>query len=191
MLTLDHLVLAGETLEAATEAAEAALGLPLAGGGQHLFMGTHNRLLGMGPDVYFEAIAIDPTLPAPDRVRWFGLDGFTGAPRLVTAVFAAPDRAAMDALPEAYAEPEAFQRGDLTWHMALPDPESGLPPVIAWGPVKAQSRLPDSGARVTALTLTHPAPYTLPPISAPGLRVAEGPLGVAAEIATPAGVVTL
>src|SRR5262249_3436249 len=37
-------------------------------------MGTHNHLLSLGPDVYLEVIALDPTAPRPPHRRWFGLD---------------------------------------------------------------------------------------------------------------------
>jgi hypothetical protein len=38
-------------------------------------MGTHNRVMGLYGGLYLEVIAIDPSAAAPDRPRWFGLDG--------------------------------------------------------------------------------------------------------------------
>ena len=49
MAELDHFALSASTLEEGVAAVEAALGVPLAGGGRHEKMGTHNRLLGLGP----------------------------------------------------------------------------------------------------------------------------------------------
>ena len=40
----------------------ALLGVPMAGGGKHPLMGTHNRLIGLG-DLYLEVISIDPDAP--------------------------------------------------------------------------------------------------------------------------------
>ena len=131
-LVLDHLALAAETLEAGVAYAEAALGLPLAGGGAHALMGTHNRLLGLG-DLYFEVIAIDPAAPKPPHARWFDLDRFRGSPRLTNWICRAD---------LATAPPEAGRifdvaRGDLRWRMAVPEtgalPFGGTyPALIQW-----------------------------------------------------------
>ncbi|MEH6774342.1 MAG: VOC family protein, partial [Cereibacter changlensis] len=85
MIRLDHLAVAAETLDEGVAAVEAALGVTLAGGGQHGHMGTHNRLLGLG-DLYLEVIAVEPAAPAPAWPRWFDLDHFPGPPRLANWV---------------------------------------------------------------------------------------------------------
>lgn len=85
MLLFDHLAVSAETLEEGVAAIEAALGVALAGGGQHPHMATHNRLLGLG-DLYLEVIAADPAQVAPDWPRWFDLDNFQGRPRLTNWV---------------------------------------------------------------------------------------------------------
>ena len=59
-LELDHIAVAGESLEEAVAHAEAAVGMPLLPGGEHPRYGTHNQLLGLGRGLYLEAIAIDP-----------------------------------------------------------------------------------------------------------------------------------
>jgi len=73
MLTFDHLAVSALTLDEGVAHVESALGVALQGGGQHVKMGTHNRLLALG-DLYLEVIAPDPGLPRPDRPRWFDLD---------------------------------------------------------------------------------------------------------------------
>jgi hypothetical protein len=77
-LALDHLVVAARTLAEGLDWCEATLGIRPEAGGQHVFMGTRNRVFGVAsaafPRAYFEIIAIDPELPAPGRARWFDLD---------------------------------------------------------------------------------------------------------------------
>ena len=102
MLTLDHIAVLGETLEEAAHHVEAALGLPMMPGGAHARFGTHNRLLGLAPALYLEAIAIDPAAPPPGHPRWFGLDAFAGPARLDKWICRVDDLGAvLEALPMA------------------------------------------------------------------------------------------
>ena len=67
-MLLDHLVVAGETIEEASDHIEQALGVSLQKGGKHEKFGTHNRLLGLRNGLYLEAIAVDlkhPSLSEP------------------------------------------------------------------------------------------------------------------------------
>ena len=77
-LALDHLVVAARSLAEGLEWCEASFGLRPEAGGQHVFMGTHNRVFSIAsaafPRAYVEIIAINPGLPAPGRARWFDLD---------------------------------------------------------------------------------------------------------------------
>ena len=78
-LEFDHLAVCGETLDAAVAHVEAVLGLTLEPGGVHVEMGTHNRLLSLGPGMYLEAIAVNPEAAHPGRPRWFDLDRFAAS----------------------------------------------------------------------------------------------------------------
>ena len=49
MAAFDHIAVSATTLEERAAAVEAALGVTLEPGGRHGFMGTHNRLLRLGP----------------------------------------------------------------------------------------------------------------------------------------------
>lgn len=80
---LDHLVFAVPELDAGAARMEELLRVPTAPGGRHQGLGTHNRLVGLGPGRYLEIIAVDPEQPAPSRPRWFGVDDLT-EPGLVT-----------------------------------------------------------------------------------------------------------
>lgn len=162
ILALDHIALAAETLEAGVAHAEAALGLPLAGGGAHALMGTHNRLLGLG-DLYFEVIAIDPAASQPQHARWFDLDHFSGPPRLTNWIC----RADLNAPPPEAGRVLDVARGDLRWRMAVPEsgalPMGGTyPALIEWqGDLHPTQRLPDSGARLALLEIATPDPEAL------------------------------
>ncbi len=162
MLVLDHLAIAAETLDEGVEAVQSALGVALAGGGEHPLMGTHNRLLGLG-DVYLEVIAINPDAPAPEHPRWFDLDHFTGAPRLTNWICRSDDlEAAITASPAGVGVPVALSRGDLRWRMAVPKDgklpfSNAFPALIQWqGPLHPAKLLPDSGCRLVEFIITHP-----------------------------------
>jgi hypothetical protein len=181
MLTLDHIAVAAEDLETGAAAVEAALGLPLQGGGQHAAMGTHNRLMGLGAE-YLEVIAIDPEGQAPAQPRWFDLDRFAGKTRATTWICRCDDlEAALAACPPGAGVPWQLARGDLRWRMAVPVdgilPFEGLfPALIQWeGVAHPAPRLTDVGARLAGLRLFSP--------QAEGLRAALAPLIADARVA--------
>src|SRR3954447_8836016 len=90
---IDHLVVSAPTLAAGAAWARSAIGADPRPGGRHVRMGTHNLLLGLGPDAYLEVIATDPAAPPPGRPRWFGLDDLApdAAPRLAAWVIRTVD----------------------------------------------------------------------------------------------------
>lgn len=203
MLRLDHLAVAGLTVEAATDHVEQALNLRPGPGGKHAHFSTHNTLLGLGPDEYLEAIAIDTNAPAPAYPRWFDLDGFDGPPRLNNWILACGDLpAALAALGPGYGKPIALSRGDLRWSMAVPD--SGVLPFDGWAPALIQwdgdahpaPRLTDSAARISGLVVSHPkatemAATLTPYLSDPRITFAEGPASLTARFTTASGDKTL
>lgn len=198
-MDLDHLAVVAADLDEGTAWTEDRLGLRLAPGGRHAAFATHNRLLSLGPGLYLEVIAPDPDVPPPGRARWFGLD-HAGAPALGNWIVRVPDRAA---IPPGVGEILSLERGDLAWDIAVPADGSlpmagGHPTVIAWtrGSHPSQ-RLPDLGARLVELVVSHPeadrlAARLAPQLADPRLRFvpAERP-ALSAVIRTPAGLCTL
>ena len=162
-LALDHLVVVARNLAEGTTYVEAVLGVKMSAGGKHPKMGTHNRLLSLGPSVYLEVIAIDPAAQKPGHRRWFNLDAYNGAPRMMNWVCQTDeiDLALKDA-PPGSGTPMHQTRGDFEWHMAVPEfgrlPfDDASPALISWGsgPHPA-SRLPDHGFRIARLDVFHP-----------------------------------
>ncbi len=202
MLRIDHLAVSCTLLADGVAAMEALLGVPMAAGGKHAHMATHNRLVGLG-DLYLEVIAIDPDAPAPAWPRWFDLDHFSGAPRLTNWVAGCDDLAAERALsPAGTGVPVALSRGDFRWQMAVPDDgklpfDGAFPALIQWeGTAHPAPRLPDMGLRLERLTLSHPQGGALQTaltgrIVDTRLAVETGPPGLTALVSTPRGRVTL
>lgn len=167
MLQLDHLAVSATTLEEGVALVEAALGVPLAGGGKHPLMATHNRLLSLG-DLYLEVIAADPDAPRPDHPRWFDLDNFTGFPRLTNWICRTDDlEKAIAASPPGTGVPVSLQRSDYMWRMAVPADgklpfDNAYPALIEWqGPHHPAAALPRSGVRLTRLEIAHPQAIAL------------------------------
>ncbi|MEQ1684301.1 MAG: VOC family protein [Burkholderiaceae bacterium] len=175
-LPLDHLVLAARTLEEGVAWCEATLGLRPEAGGQHLFMGTHNRVFSIAssafPRAYFEIIAIDPSLPAPKRARWFGLDepalqrALVDGPRLVSWVARCDDIAATHATLRSAgidcgvveATERATPRGLLRWKISLRADGRRLlggaaPALIEWRDVHPTDSMPASGIELKTMRL--------------------------------------
>ena len=161
MLRLDHLAVSALTLDEGVAIVEHALGVPLAAGGKHPHMSTHNRLLSLG-DLYLEVISVDPAAAAPAWPRWFDLDHFTGPPRLTNWVVACDDLdAELAASPHGSGTATSLSRGDLRWRMAVPANGSlpyggGFPALISWqGPLHPAALLPDMGVRLERVEIAH------------------------------------
>ncbi len=198
-MRLDHIAIAGRTLEEAVDWTESSLDVPLQSGGAHQVYGTHNRLLGLEDGVYLEAIASDPSTPPLPYARWFDLDRFEGPPRLSNWICQVPDLdAALVDLPQA-GQAIQLSRGALRWRMAVPISgvlpyDNCFPALIEWQtPVHPSAVLTDHGCRLQRLTVSHPKAEALRNNLAPHLeggvvRFETGPCGLSAEIETRSGV---
>lgn len=169
MAEIDHIVIGALTLEAGAAYVERELGVAPGPGGAHEGLGTHNLLLGLGPDCYLEVIAPDPNQPDPPQARLFDLDDpsmrlmLEAEPRLVAYV---ARTTVLDAVVARLGASHAgavrtMRRGDLSWRMAFPpqrqDMDNLIPALIEWPDgVSAAKRLPDSGCRLLAVEAEHP-----------------------------------
>lgn len=199
-MLFDHIAIAGETLEAATDHVEAALGVALQPGGEHAVFHSHNTLLGLEDGLYLEAIAINPAAPAPTRARWFDLDRFKGPPRLTNWICRTNDmEATLATMPPGAGTPVDLQRGDLRWRMAVPDDgvlpfDNMWPALIQWQTdVHPAHVLRPSGVRLTRLNVSHPDATQLqaalaPHLDDPRVVFTTGLAGLSAEFTTPHGV---
>ena len=209
-LELDHLVVGARTLEEGVAWVEERIGASPGPGGKHVAMGTHNRLLSLGPGRFLEVIAIDPDASPPGRVRWFTLDEpatqarLGRGPALLHWVARAGD---IDrALASLGGEPPPvldLSRGDYRWRIGVPENGSLLhagtfPTVIQWLGARPSESLPESACRLESLLLRHArAPGMLDTLRAAGLArdepveaSAEGS-GLEARISTPRGTVRI
>ena len=182
--TLDHLVVAAETLEQGEDHLESLLGLRPRRGGKHAAMGTHNSVLRLGDRSYLELIAIDPDGIKPDRSRWFDLDrpsmraSLAQGPRLIHWVARCADiEASRQVSPDEHGRVYPMTRGPYSWRITIPDdghlPGEGLiPTLIQWADEKHPvDALADDRIRLVTMAGAHPEPATI--------RAALGNLGVA------------
>lgn len=173
---LDHLVVGARSLEEGAAWCESTLGVVPGPGGQHAFMGTHNRLLrleGQGfPAAYLEIIAIDPQAPPPGRARWFGLDrpdvqaALARGPQLLHWVLRTDHlQADQHCLATAGHDPGRVQAAErptpaglLRWQITVPDDglprcSGALPTLIAWDGTHPTERMAESDLDLLNLQL--------------------------------------
>ena len=169
--TLDHLVLGTSDLAKGAAWLERYFGVALSPVGTHVRMGTHNRLLSLGPACYLELIAIDPAGQPPFMKRWFGLDTqdvrerIATRPRLLGWVARTDDIDGLSAKTGSLlGGVHHMTRNDYKWRITIPDDgypvEAGLiPALIQWdSPSHPCEHLPDLGCRFEWMEAAHPNP---------------------------------
>ena len=198
---LDHLTVVAPSLEVGAACVEAVLGVSPDAGRAHPGMGTHNRLLALGPDVYLEVIAADPHAVPVTRPRWFGLDQVCpGSAARLAAWVAATDDIAQAAVSE-LGDVETMRREHHTWQMTVRAdgslPLDGAAPLLIQRAAGAHpvAAMPQRGLLLRALRIRHPAPSAVLALFAriglvPHVAVSVAPghvCSLAAEIETPWG----
>ena len=166
-MTIDHLVYAAPELDAAVAEVEERFGVRAAGGGQHVGLGTHNRLLALGPRTYLEIIAPDPEQPEPDVPRPFGVDGVT-EPGLVGWAVACDDiDCAREAAVAAGFDPGEVIDGQrrtasgdvLRWRLTANALTGGVVPfLISWGDTPSPAISAPPGLVLESVHVEHPEP---------------------------------
>lgn len=185
---VDHLVVVAPSLEEGERWCERTLGLKPGPGGQHVLMGTHNRLLRIDSTgyelAYLEIIAIEPGAPTQrraDQKRWFDLDDpqlrariARDGPSLVHWVACTDDvRAASEAWRvlgidrgHSLAASRMSPQGLLEWQITVRDDgarlfDGCLPTLIQWGPRHPVPAMAQSGLQLQAITISHPKAHLL------------------------------
>jgi hypothetical protein len=209
---IDHIVVAAATLDEGARFIRDRLGVDIPMGGKHALMATHNRLMRLGRDSFFEVIAIDPAAPPPSRARWYALDDpamrerLAESPQLITWVARASDivpTVQSAAIPLGAIVP--VSRDGLSWRLTVPEdghlPGGGVvPTLIEWdGGVRPWESMADLGCKLEELILAAPDPAalrgTLATLCECGfsrVSVVEGAVPLlSARIKTPSGIVTI
>ena len=164
---IDHLVYGVPSLEIGIEIIAEKFGVKPVMGGQHLGLGTHNALLGLGTDCYLEVIAPDPA--QKDLMPPYWIDVTTDmSPRLIRWALRIPNlEAFMDAqgpqhplFGELMPGQRRLPNGELLrWQLTDPRAfhyEGMIPFLIDWGTSTHPAKhLPQAG-RVEALQGSHP-----------------------------------
>jgi hypothetical protein len=203
----DHLVVACADLEQGAAWAVETLGAEPQPGGKHAAMGTHNRLLKLGPRVYLELLAIDPQAAPPAHPRWFALDDpavqarTARSPFLLTWVASTTDIVEAVTRVPALGEPREFTRNAYVWRLTVTEdgalPFGGvLPAAIEWGGAHPCDALEDRGCALVELRLSHPAATSVLPLYrelriAGPVQLRPGPKSLSAVLRTPRGEVEL
>lgn len=198
---VDHLIVTAASLAEGADYVRRELGVEMQAGGEHVRMGTHNRLLKLGEKLYLEVIAVNPAVPRPDRARWFQLDDADSirVPRLATWIARTDDiRAAASASPVPLGKVESMSRGKFEWLMTVPEdgllPLRGLAPTLIQWPSEAHpaDTLKELGCSLIRLEGFHPqAEKVTRMLGSIGFEgefpVSSGAPRLVAHIQTPAG----
>ena len=171
---IDHIVIGAANLISGTKILETKLSTKFSPGGEHMIMGTHNKLLKLQSNIYLEIIANNPNVSKPSRQRWFSLDESSikekikKSPRLLCWVLEV-DNIEDTVKKCGYNPGEILQlsRDDLTWKVTIPSDgklvENGvLPVLIEWPSNQHPSKkLNNSKVSINKISLFHPEPYKI------------------------------
>ena len=157
MFKIDHIVFGAISLEVGTQFIENKLETKLSDSGYHDFMGTHNRVLKIGKDVYLEVMSIDPSSQILNHKRWFNLDSpilkekLKQEPQVIGYVIEECDQN----IRKNYLPFFKAIRGEYKWRFAMPKLENNIlypglidngvmPSLINWQSEKPTNQMEDS-----------------------------------------------
>ncbi len=208
MATLDHIIFASWDVDDGIAHIAELTGVTPALGGPHIGLGTHNALMSLGGDVYFEIIGRDPNQPDATGPFPFGLTESSPSGLAGYAAHPSPGQTieeVADSLRAANLDPGPVRSmsrrkpdgEELSWSLTRSTPAStlggGLPFLIEWGgPNPAGSTTP--GCTLVELQVSHPDPAAVQGgLSAIGVEVTlnEGPFALKAIVDSPKGQVEI
>ena len=206
---IDHIVVGASSLDEGCAFIEDRCGVNVPFGGIHEQFSTHNCLMQVGQERYFEIISANPDAPDIGRPRWFSLDEeatrhkLSLRPAALCWVVGVPDiQAIIDKSPVPLGRALSLYRGDLRWQLTVPDdghlPQGGLiPAFIEWPDgINPSRHMASLGVRLEKLCLTHPEPHWLDNIFSTLdidhlAEISEGPQSLSFMCDTPNGPVIL
>ena len=166
---VDHLVWATPDLDEGIRELERLTGVRASPGGKHPSWATHNALLALGPGIYLEILAPDPSVPRPPANGRSVSTGSTargsspGPPASRTSKTASrrspkPASTSATSSPAAACAPTASPS---EWRLTSPRAmlEAGVVPfLIDWGTSPHPSETAAPGLALVALAIEHPEP---------------------------------
>ncbi len=166
---IDHIVIGADNLISGTRILENKLNTKLLPGGEHKVMGTHNKLLKLQTEIYFEVISINPNVDPPSQPRWFSLDELDTKEKIKKSPRSLCWVLAVDNIEDAvhncgYYPGEILQlsRGDLTWKVTVPSDGALIgngvfPFLIEWPKnIHPSKNLSNSTVTLNKISLFHP-----------------------------------
>jgi len=203
---IDHIVYVVTDLHQGIDHIQKITGAPVSPGGQHLNRGTHNALLKIGAQCYFEILAIDKSNHAIQPPRWMGVDHISEARITRWAIRSSEDIQREARILELYrpqygkitpGSREIAPNQMLNWSMTEPghhavDP---VPFLIDWkDSIHPTTALPQQ-CELISLSLGHPNPSKVN-LQLTNLNVdlvfhESDQEYIHAELSTPNGVITL
>ena len=166
---IDHIVIGAENLISGTSILEKKLNTKFLPGGEHKVMGTHNNLLKLQKEIYFEVIANNPNAEPPTHPRWFSLDELETKEKIKNSARSLCWILAVDNIYDAvkncgYNPGEILElsRDDLKWKVTIPSDgaliDNGvLPFLIEWPKnLHPSKNLINSNVTLNKISLFHP-----------------------------------
>jgi len=206
MKTIDHLVYCVPNLQEGIQEIKHKFGVEPSYGGRHLEQGTHNALLNIGNQIYFEILAPDPDNKNIDPPRWMGIDLLT-IPKFtrwgVKSDTLKEDLEILKKINPSLAKSKVGKRQKkdgsmLNWELSIPLPQpevEAVPFLIDWKGSEHPTNSLSQHCELLQFSIHHPQPDELALILKSlnikvNIQEAEE-IALVAEIKTPKGKIIL
>ena len=165
MLHLDHILYAVPNLKKGIEDFEKLTGVRPTYGGKHTNLGTHNALLSLGEEVYFELIAPDPDQSIPFENILFDI-GKIKVPKIITWAVRLTNISELGAKIQLSGIEDGKRIKEdgtsLKWKTAgiteFADNSGIVPFVIQWASTPHPARTSPRGCKLLQFSAGHPSP---------------------------------